>query len=156
MNNPHELLAGIVARRALASMDDADATCRWAIEDHDRAYHAWFPMLQAEAGALLREMERKQIATDILEALDPGLIAEFAFELLFLRGCALVDKAMDYEIIRLVRFGLFNPSIKTLTRLFGNPIEVGEDAEELAWIDENHDCMLIRSDDGSVRLVELS
>jgi hypothetical protein len=63
---------------------------------------------------------------------------------------------LDYEIIRLVRFGLFDPSVKTLTRLFGNPIEVGDDAEELVWIDEDHDCMLIRSDDGSVRLVELA
>lgn len=156
MNNPNELLAGIVARRALASMEDADAACKWAIEDQDRAYHAWFPMLQAEAMALINEMERKQIATALLENLDSGLIAEFAFELLFLRGCALVDRALDYEIIRLVRFGLFDPSLKTLTRLFGNPIEVGEDAEELVWIDEDHDCMLIMSEDGSVRLVELS
>lgn len=156
MNNTDELLAGIVARRALASMEDADAACKWAIENHDHAYHAWFPMLQAEAMALINEMERKQIATALLENLDSGLIAEFAFGLLFLRGCALVDRALDYEIIRLVRFGLFDPSLKTLTRLFGNPIEVGDDADELVWIDEDHDCMLIRSDDGSVRLVELS
>jgi hypothetical protein len=137
-------------------MEDADATCKWAVEDHDRAYHAWFPSLQAEAMALINEMERRQIATALLEDLDSGLIAEFAFELLFLRGCALVDRALDYEIIRLVRFGLFDPGVKTLTRMFGNPIEVGYDAEELVWIDEDHDCMLIRSEDGSVRLVELA